>query len=109
VPEPKRQSNHSGRLLLRIPQTLHAELAHKAESEETSLNGFITSVLAGAVGWQQNGDLHEGGSTTSGSADQPSSQRSRLLSVAIIANIVVVAIAAIAAIVLLIVASQQGW
>src|SRR5829696_741856 len=109
VPEPKRQSNHSGRLLLRIPQTLHAELAHKAESEETSLNGFITSVLAGAVGWQQNGDLHEGGSMTSGSADQPGSQRSRLLSVAIIANIVVVAIAAIAAIVLLIVASQQGW
>jgi antitoxin HicB len=109
VPEPKRQSSHSGRLLLRLPQTLHAELAHKAESEETSLNGFITSVLAGAVGWQQNGDLQGGGPNASGPGDQQGSRRSRLLSVAIIANIVVVAIAAIAAIVLLIVAWQQGW
>jgi antitoxin HicB len=109
VPEPKRQSSHSGRLLLRIPQTLHAELAHKAESEETSLNGFITSVLAGAVGWQQNGDFPAAGSRASAPGEEPGSRRSRLLSVAIIANIVVVAIAAIAAIVLLIVAWQQGW
>ena len=109
VPEPKRQSTHSGRLLLRIPQTLHAELAHKAESEETSLNGYITSVLAGAVGWRQNGDPHAGRSETSGSGDQPGTRRARLLSVAIMANIVVVLVAAIAAIVLLIVAWQQGW
>jgi antitoxin HicB len=106
VPEPRRQSSHSGRLLLRIPQTLHAELAHRAESEDTSLNGFITSVLAGAMGWQQNGDPAAGGSTSAPESDAP---RSRLLSVAIMANIVVVAIAAIAAIVLLVVAWQQGW
>src|SRR5829696_1039790 len=85
VPEPKRQSNHSGRLLLRIPQTLHAELAHKAESEETSLNGFITSVLAGAVGWQKNGDATRGGPDASSAGAPP---RSRILSIAIVANIV---------------------
>src|ERR671923_1769271 len=29
VPEPRGTPSHSGRLLLRIPQELHAELAHK--------------------------------------------------------------------------------
>jgi antitoxin HicB len=106
VPEPKRQASHSGRLLLRIPQTLHAELAHRAESEETSLNGYITSVLAGTVGWQRNGDPHAGGS---GAGEKVGGSRSRVLSVAIVANIVAVVIAAIAAIVLLVVAWQQGW
>src|SRR5215203_7383472 len=106
VPEPKRQSNHSGRLLLRIPQTLHAELAHKADSEDTSLNGYITSVLAGAVSWQHNGHPHEGGS---GADETVDGSRPRVLSVAIMTNIVAVAIAAIAAIVLLIDAWQHGW
>jgi|SRR5215218_9031466 len=105
VPEPRRPSSHSGRLLLRIPETLHADLAHRAESEDTSLNGFITGVLAGAVGWQHTGDLTAAESSASGSG----TPRSRLLSVAIMANIVVVLIAAIAAIVLLIVAWRHGW
>jgi len=106
IPEPRRQASHSGRLLLRIPQTLHAELAHKAESEDTSLNGYITSVLAGAVSWQHNGHPHEGGS---GADETVDGSRPRVLSVAIMTNIVAVAIAAIAAIVLLIVAWQHGW
>ena len=40
----------SGRLLLRMPRTLHAELARAAEREGTSLNQFITSALSRTVG-----------------------------------------------------------
>lgn len=99
VPEPRRAPSQSGRLLLRIPQGLHAELAHKADREEVSLNGLITGMLAGAVGWQREGV----------SEHSHAAARSRFMSVAIIANIVVVALAALAAIALLIIAWQNGW
>jgi predicted HicB family RNase H-like nuclease len=110
VPEPRRAPSHSGRLLLRIPQGLHAELAHKADREEVSLNGLITGMLAGAVGWQREGGTEEEalGSLPDASSND-SAARSRFLPVAIIANIVVVVLAAVAAIVLLIVAWQNGW
>jgi antitoxin HicB len=109
VPEPRRAPSQSGRLLLRIPQGLHAELAHKADREEVSLNGLITGMLAGAVGWQREGvtEADSSGSLPGGSG-RPTA-RSRFLPVAIIANIVVVALAAVAAIALLIIAWQNGW
>jgi predicted RNase H-like HicB family nuclease len=110
VPEPRRAPSQSGRLLLRIPQGLHAELAHKADREEVSLNGLITGMLAGAVGWQREGVTEEG--TLESLPDAPRGHapaRSRFISVAIIANIVVVALAALAAIALLIIAWQNGW
>ena len=110
VPEPRRTPSHSGRLLLRIPQGLHAELAHKADREEVSLNGLITGMLAGAVGWQREGTVEQG--VPQSAPDEPggdAAARSKLLPAAIIANIVVVAVAALAAIALLIVAWQSGW
>ena len=49
-PEPREpvrsRGGHSGRLMLRMPQSLHAELAEAAEREEVSLNQFITNTLA---------------------------------------------------------------
>jgi len=105
VPEPRSQSNSSGRLLLRMPQTLHAELARHADREEVSLNGYITGLLASAVGWQQD----EGASTKGGTAGDGPAARSRFVSVAILVNIVVLAIAAVAAVILLVLAWQQGW
>jgi predicted HicB family RNase H-like nuclease len=110
VPEPRATPSHSGRLLLRIPQGLHAELAHKADREEVSLNGLITGMLAGAVGWQREGVMEEGASgSLPGAPPNHAAARSRFLPAAIIANIVVVVLAALAAIVLLIVALQNGW
>jgi predicted HicB family RNase H-like nuclease len=110
VPEPRSSRTHSGRLVLRIPQGLHAELAHKADREEVSLNGLITGMLAGAVGWHQEGVP---GEATKGSpAPSPHNEAkagSRFLSVAIIANIAVVVLAALAVIALLIVAWRNGW
>jgi RNA polymerase sigma-B factor len=55
VPKPRMPSTHSGRLLVRMPQSLHADLARAAELEEVSLNQFITSSLASVIGWRQTG------------------------------------------------------
>src|SRR3984893_6049589 len=46
-----RTGRHSGRLLLRMPAGLHEELGRPSDRNGVSLNQFITSVLAGAVGW----------------------------------------------------------
>ena len=55
----RRETKHSGRLLLRMPQSLHADLAEAAEREEVSLNQYITNTLAAGVGWHR-GDEHPG-------------------------------------------------
>lgn len=110
IPEPRHASTHSGRLLLRIPQDLHSEMARRAEIEDVSLNGYITSLLAGTVGWPQTGDpsaASDGSTPESPAAAAPA--RPRFLSVALMANIVVVIAAGIAAVVLLVGALQNGW
>jgi antitoxin HicB len=122
VPEPKSLQAHSGRLLLRMPQTLHAELSRAAERERVSLNQFITDVLAGALNWRapaRRGHLGarpvpplEGGSAAdadaggepAGSID--SQRRPRLVTAVFLANIVIVALAAVVAIVVLIAATR---
>jgi hypothetical protein len=79
-------ATHSGRLLLRMPPALHADLARAAEREGVSLNAYITRVL-------------------SGEKIEPGSERGRtLIRAAVIADLVLVAIAATVAIALLVVA-----
>jgi predicted RNase H-like HicB family nuclease len=102
LPEPKRRSKQSGRLLLRMPQGLHAELARKADREGASLNSLIVGVLAGAVGWQR-GEHADPGERPPGDSAPP--VRRGLL----VANIVVVAVAAALAITLLVLAWAHGW
>ena len=87
TPEP----SHSGRLLLRMPKTLHAELAARSDAEGVSLNQFIVSALARTV----SGESAE-------AAPEHDGRRDRSLRIALIANAVVVAIAAATAIGLLI-------
>jgi antitoxin HicB len=53
IPEPRTAASHSGRLLLRMPRTLHAALTQAAERENVSLNQFITDSLASVVGWRR--------------------------------------------------------
>lgn len=118
VPEPKPVDEHSGRLLLRMPRTLHAELTRLAEREGISLNQFITDALASAVGWRlarsgrrvATGSLNQvpGAEALTPEQDaEPESEerRSRRLLITLLgANVVVLAIAAIVAAVVLIVA-----
>ena len=49
-------ARHSGKLLVRMPATLHDELAKAAEAEGVSLNQLITGALASAVGWRGSGE-----------------------------------------------------
>jgi antitoxin HicB len=104
IPEPRSGSTASGRLLVRMPKTLHGQLARSAEQEGVSLNQFITSALASAVAWRG----HAPASTNSRPADPEIEDtevaglrgwvRENLLLAALIANFVVVAVAGIIAI-----------
>lgn len=55
IPPPRSQSAHSGRFVVRLPQSLHADLARAAEREGVSLNQLVANVLASAVGWRGKG------------------------------------------------------
>jgi antitoxin HicB len=54
VPEPSRQENElsrpSGKILLRVPRSLHASLIECAKVESVSLNQHLVSVLSMSVG-----------------------------------------------------------
>jgi predicted RNase H-like HicB family nuclease len=55
VPAPSRPSReHSGKVLLRMPRSLHAKLAFAASDEDVSLNQYIVHVLS-AGGMDQRG------------------------------------------------------
>jgi RNA polymerase sigma-B factor len=104
-PEPgteavRSRGGHSGRLMLRMPQSLHAELAEAAERDEVSLNQFITNTLAASMGW------HVEGAEPHGAHDQP--EPPGWLPAALVTNLVVVIIAGLVALALLVVALTQA-
>jgi antitoxin HicB len=47
VPEPQEAPQYSGRFVLRIPKSLHRDLAKEAEVEGVSLNSHVSNVLSG--------------------------------------------------------------
>ncbi len=51
IPMPRTEPSHSGRLMVRLPSGLHATLTERAGIEGVSLNQYIATLLAGAVGW----------------------------------------------------------
>ena len=91
-PEPAHETvpRRSGRLLLRLPQSLHGELAATAEREGVALNTFIAGTLASAIGWHD----------PDGGLEPRPRRRSTLLLV----NAIVIALAALIGIALLLVA-----
>jgi antitoxin HicB len=114
VPEPKTAQSHSGRLLLRMPQSLHAELARAAERERVSLNQFITDALSGSLGWRSpDRDENATGGTRAvpvgrfdsrNATGRATDSRPRLPTAVFVANGIIVALAAVVAIVVLIAA-----
>lgn len=50
IPEPRPLQEYSGRFVVRLPRSLHRDLAQMADQEGVSLNTYITTVLARAVG-----------------------------------------------------------
>jgi RNA polymerase sigma-B factor len=88
---PTEASSHSGRLLLRMPPSLHADLAQAADNDNQSLNAYITRVLSE----EMNG----------GRKPDPAARvAGRLVRAAVIADLVLVAVAAALAIALLVIA-----
>jgi len=119
IPEPRSASSHSGRLLLRMPRTLHAELTRASEREGVSLNQFITDVLAAAVVWRGGPDAARPGTATTainqspgaegltaepGTRRRPKRDSARFTNAALAANFLIVAVAGVVAIVVLIIA-----
>jgi RNA polymerase sigma-B factor len=110
IPEPRGASTHSGRLMLRMPQSLHAELAQAAERDDVSLNQFITGSLASAVGWRQPGAAGQKAPEPEEPLPEPSSPRpgGRWTGRALVVNAVLLGLAALAAVALLIVVLTHG-
>jgi predicted HicB family RNase H-like nuclease/predicted DNA-binding protein (UPF0251 family) len=105
VPEPRGAASYSGRLMLRMPHSLHAELARAAERDEVSLNQFITSSLASVVGWRRlNGEVQAEPAAERVEQAAPARGRRRLL----LLNAVLLGLVGVAAVVLLVVALTQG-
>jgi HicB family len=87
----QRAGSYSGRLLLRMPRSLHEELARASDRDGVSLNQFITGVLASAVDWRREGGAGSGpGSGTK--------LRPRGMTILLAVNLVLVGLAAAAAI-----------
>ncbi|MBW4543235.1 MAG: type II toxin-antitoxin system HicB family antitoxin [Symplocastrum torsivum CPER-KK1] len=46
IPLPSTDDTYNGKLLLRMPKSLHRRLAEKADGENVSLNQYIVSLLS---------------------------------------------------------------
>lgn len=57
LPEPQTVQEYSGRILLRMPKSLHAQLARAAEREGVSLNALMIYYLSEAHGGRELGYL----------------------------------------------------
>jgi antitoxin HicB len=105
IPEPGAGRAYSGKLLLRMPQSLHADLAEAAEREQVSLNAYINGLLSGAIHWKQPPSpmiAHDrAGDEPSAAAVERTIRLQRFLAAALAANLAVVAIAAAVALDLL--------
>jgi RNA polymerase sigma-B factor len=96
------RSDYSGRILVRMPSELHAQLAEAAQREDMSLNRFVNDALSSSV--DGSGPRAE---AATAEADSRFS-RGRAIRLALATNLAVVVLAAIAAVVLLVLAVQRG-
>jgi antitoxin HicB len=49
IPEPRTERRYSGRLLLRLPKSLHAEVARAAQREGVSINQLLVTLIAAGL------------------------------------------------------------
>jgi RNA polymerase sigma-B factor len=102
APKARSASKPSGRVLVRMPPPLHAELARAADRKQTSLNQFITGSLSAAVRGRR-GDEPAGSAQAEPAAAQQTTGRSS----ALVANVVGLAVIAALAVVLLVIAVSR--
>jgi RNA polymerase sigma-B factor len=95
-------NGYSGRILVRMPSELHAQLAQAAERDDVSLNRFVNNALSSTV----DGSGSRAAAATAQPEDHPT--RARAIRLAAAANLAIVVIAGLAAVVLLVLAVQRG-
>lgn len=95
VPPPGAAASHSGKLLVRMPRSLHAELVRASEREGTSLNAYIVAALAASIAWRR----------PAGAAEPAARPAGRALSRALAVNLAVLLVVAAVALALLI----EAW
>lgn len=49
LPEPNRFTHHSGQMRLRLPKSLHGQVAQMAANENTSLNSLLVSLISAGL------------------------------------------------------------
>jgi hypothetical protein len=100
---------YSGRLLLRMPRNLHAQLAETAERDGVSLNQLIVGTLSQSV----NGGAHPGGPHPAAGEETPTpappARGPRFLTLALVVNLVVILVAGGVAVALLVAAWHGGF
>jgi antitoxin HicB len=58
IPKPRPVEDYSGKFVVRLPRSLHRDLAERAAEEGVSLNQFVAAALAQAVGRAQASPPH---------------------------------------------------
>jgi hypothetical protein len=96
---------HSGRLLLRMPRGLHADLARVAEKRGISLNQLIVGLLSHSLDNGADVVAQQGPGETATAA----ARAQRRLSLALAVNLVVLIVAGAIAIALLVAAWRGGF
>jgi hypothetical protein len=86
-----------------MPEELHAELSRASERKGVSLNAFITSTLASAVGWRNGtSEPAAGGQRVRRGSTPPQPGRRRGFELLLVANLAIVGAVGVLAIVLLV-------
>lgn len=101
-------NGYSGRILVRMPSELHAQLADAAQREDVSLNRYVNEALSSSVdgsGADATADTPAVGATAESDGQRSPARAVRL---ALATNLAIVVLAGIAAVVLLVLAIQRG-
>jgi RNA polymerase sigma-B factor len=105
--KPDARPSHSGRFLVRMPSTLHEQLARAAERDHVSLNRFVTDALASSVA-----PARQVASGDERPAPDPEPDGGRAsgprLRLVLATNLIVVVVAGAIAVVLLVLALERG-
>jgi antitoxin HicB len=100
---PEATPRHSGRLLVRMPATLHDELARAAAAEGVSLNQFITGILSSSVAWRAT-DTRPQLARDTGGRESGRTAGDRARSLLLVANVCMLFVASAIAVALLVTA-----
>ena len=75
IPEPTPEPSYNGKVLVRMPRSLHRQLAQRAQTEGVSINQLAVALLAAGLGQTAPGDRRYSGGTAIGGAPSGATTR----------------------------------